>query len=243
MPDMPAQSLLRVEALCASRVRRAPGPRQVKEIVFEAVSFSVAAGERLALVGKTALDLTTLLRTVARLLPSDAGAIYFDGEDVTHLSGGALRRLRQRLQYVGGDPRHVLPPDYTVIKVLLEPLQIHNLGTPAEQHARCEAAAEAMGIHRLLLDRNVSALSLALRLRVALARALTLHPRLLVCDGPIDWVDWAAARPLLESVDHACRAWREPAAWIWSTANRELAAAFADRVLYLADGRLEIDPE
>jgi peptide/nickel transport system ATP-binding protein len=141
---------------------------------------------------------------------------------------------------VGGDPRYLLPPAQTVNQALLEPLQIHGLGTPAEQQARGEAAASLMGVSRLLLERKVRLISPALRQRVALARALTLHPRLLLCDELIDRLEGAAAKPLLELVAHACRTLPEPAAWVWTTSDEALARAFSDRVLYLNAGRLEV---
>ncbi len=238
MSDRKDEALLRVEGLSGHRPKRPSDRMQPRELVFERLSFSVAAGERLAIVAEPGGGKTALLRTVAMLQRPAAGRVFFEGRDLGRLGGGELRRLRQRLQYVGGDPRYLLPLAQTVGQALLEPLQIHGLGTPMEQQSRIEAAANLLGVSRLLLDRKVSQISPALRQRVALARALTLQPTLLLCDELIDRLEGAAARPLLELVEHACRTLPEPAAWIWTTWDGELARMFSDRVLYLKAGQL-----
>jgi peptide/nickel transport system ATP-binding protein len=232
-----ANPCLRIEHLTASRAVREASGRPRREPVCSDSSFSVMAGEHVAIWMERGTA-NLLLRTVAMLQPPDAGRIFFDEADLTRLNGGALRRLRRRLQYVGGDPRYLLPLDFTVAGALLEPLQIHGLGTAAEQRARIEAAAELLCVSRLLLDRKAGSISPGLRQRVALARAFTLQPRLLLCDDLIERLEPAAARPLLEMVAHACRVMPEPAAWVWTTSDRELAQAFSDRVLYLENQRL-----
>jgi peptide/nickel transport system ATP-binding protein len=239
MSDATDTALLRVEELSGRRPKRQPDQRAPRELAFKEISFAVAAGERVAILGQPGAGKTALLRTVAFLQRPEAGRVYFEGNDLGRQGEAALRRLRQRLQYVGGDPRYLLLLDQTVSQALLEPLQIHALGTPAERHTRAEAAASLMGVNRLLLERKAGQISPALRQRVALARALTLQPRLLLCDELIDRVEAAAARPLLELVAHACRSLPEPAAWVWTTSDSELARAFSDRVLRLEAGRLE----
>lgn len=217
---MTVEPLLRVEQLS----RRG---------AFAPVSWTVAAGERVALVNAP----DTLLRTVAVLLTPHTGRIYFEGADLTRLGGQALRRLRQRLQFVGNDTQHWLPGRHTVGEVLLEPLQIHALGPAAEQRARAEAVADQLGLSPMLWEQRVNSLSPALRQRLALARALTLHPRLLLCTDPVKCLEPAAARSLLESLSRASRLAPAPMAWMWSTSQLDLARTFADRVwLWQADG-------
>jgi peptide/nickel transport system ATP-binding protein len=233
--------LLRVENLSWSEISQSIHPSPVRTLVFERVSFDLAEGEQVAVVGAPGSGKTALLRAVAALEKPPGGKVYFAGRDITRLWGGQLRALRQRLQFVGGDPMHTLPPRYTVEQTLLEPLQIHHLGSADEQRARVAAVAEWFRLNPLLLTRKVSLLSAAMRQRVALARALTLHLGLLVCDELTDRLEPSAAQPLLTMVTRACRAPRERIACLWSTSDRALAHAFADRVLRLEGGQLVAD--
>jgi ABC-type glutathione transport system ATPase component len=200
------------------------------------ISFSLEAGEQVAVVGAPGSGKTTLLRAVALLQRPEAGRIFFEGQDITRAWGGQLRALRQRLQFVGGDPLRSLPPSAGVSESLLEPLRIHRHGSGREQTARVEAMAAQVGPNPLLLGRKVSALSAGMRQRVLLARALTLKPRLLICDGLTERLEPALTQPLFETLARLCRA--EAVAWLWATADPALARQFAGRVLRLENGRL-----
>jgi ABC-type glutathione transport system ATPase component len=231
---MSASPLLRVENLQQSRAGSGPA------FALQPVSFSIAEGEYVAIVSARGSGATALVRALSLLERPRAGRVYFEGREITRAWGGQLRSLRQRLQYVGGDPMRILPPHYTVEQTLLEPLRIHRLGSPAEQQERITRVAARLGLNPLLLSRKVSALSAAMRQRVALARALALHPRLLVCDELTERLEPSAARPLLELVARACRAEHDRVAWLWTTADLALARAYADRVLCFEDGHLVV---
>ena len=238
---MSALPLLRVENLRRSQSLPAgPAPHTLGRGGAQ-VSFSIEEGEHVALVGERGSGKTALLRAVARLEKPQAGQVYFEGRDITRAGGGQLRALRQRLQFVGGDPMRTLPPHYTVEQTLLEPLRIHHRGSAAEQRERAAAMAARLGLNSLLLSRKVSVLSAAMRQRVALARALILQPRLLLCDELTERLEPAAARPLLETVARACRASHARIAWLWTTSDEALARAFADRVLRFENGQLVTD--
>ena len=232
---MPGVPLLQVKNLHQSQASRGPR-RSQRPTVLQDVSFSVEAGERVAVVGPPGSGKTALVRAVALIDIPEAGGVYWEGEDITRARGGRLRALRRKLQFVGGDPRRTLSPRLSVEDILAEPLLVHRLGSASERRARVEAAATAWGLNALLLGCKVSALSAAMCQRVALARALILQPRLLVCDGLADRIEPAAARLLLESLARACRS--AGFAWLWTTSDRVLAEAFADRVLVMEDGRL-----
>lgn len=225
----PASPLLQVENLCPlAGSSRSEGPA--------ALSLTVAPGEHLAFLGPRGSGKTALARTLALVQPPAAGRLLFAGRDVTRLSGGKLRALRQQLQFVGGSPLRNLPPNVTVREALLEPLQIHRSGSTQEREARAVTVAALLELNPLLLGRKVSLLSIALRQRVSVARAFMLQPRLLVCDELSERLDPAAARPLLELLARACRV--SQLAWIWTTTDAVLAAQFSDRVLQIQPGRL-----
>ena len=230
---LPGVPLLQVENL--SQVARAQAPAGPRAH-FEAVSFQLAPGERLAVVGPRGAGKTHLARAISLIDRPAGGRVLFEGRDVTRAGGGRLRALRRGIQYVGGDARRSLSPRLRIEQVLAEPLQVHHLGSPAERRARVAAAAEAWQLNPLLLGSRAYALSGALCQRVALARASLLQPRLLVCDEIAERLEPSGVRPLLALVAQLCRV--AGMAWVWTTTDAALAGAYADRVLTLEGGRL-----
>lgn len=200
------------------------------------LSLRMSAGERLAIVGPAGAGKSALLRAAALLTPPAAGRVWFAGADLTRLRPDALRAVRRRLPYIGGDPVRGFPPNVTVAQALLEPLEIHRLGTAAERQARLTEAAGGLRLNLALLARPLRTLSAGLRQRVAVARGLVLQPELLITDGIGDVLEPAAAGPLLELVSEWCRT--HGLAWLWSTRQDDLAVRFADRALRLESGRL-----
>lgn len=224
-------ALLRVEALdLPAPASPSPAPPLLN------VSFQVAAAEHVAIVGPPAAGKSALLRAAALLAPAAAGRVWFGQAELTRLKPAELRGYRRRLPFIGGDPARAFPPKVTVAQALLEPLEIHRLGTPAERQARLTETVAGLGLNPSLLTRTLPALSVSLRQRVALARGLVLGPELLITDGICDVLEPAAAGPLLERL----AAWNRAhgLAWLWSTREPALAARFADRVLRLEAGRL-----
>ncbi len=199
------------------------------------VSFELQAGGQAALVGER--DQTSaLLRAITLLQRPPMGRVIFENTDLTRASDSQLRAVRRKLQYVGADPNRALPLAASVEQVLLEPLRIHRLGSPASQRAQVERVLDLFGLNRWLLSRPVTALSSALRQTVALARAFTLQPRLLVVSELIEPLEPAAALAQLNRLARVCRT--EGAAWLWSTSDEQLARQFAGRVYRLHAGGL-----
>jgi ABC-type glutathione transport system ATPase component len=204
--------------------------------LFDSVSFTIAAGEHVAVVGQRGAGLAQLARAVALIQRPDGGRVILDGQDITRAWGSRLRTLRRTIQYVGGDARRSLSPSQALARIMAEPLEVHRLGSAAERQALVAAAASAWQLNAFLLSQRAAALSTALCQRVSLARALLLQPRLLVCDEMADRLEPAAVRPLLQQVVQTCRA--ANTAWLWTTTQNDLAHEFADRVLLLENGRL-----
>ena len=171
------------------------------------VDVSIEAGEALTIADAH----PELGRTLALLRRPYAGRVLFENRDLTQLNEGALRAVRRRLQYVGGDPRRALLPDQTLDQVLAEPLRIHRLVGSDEQRQRVERAAEAMRLPSTLLKRSVAELSTALRWRALIARSLTLKPMLLIVDAPTHYVPTELVHGLYADVDAA----RGGAAMVW----------------------------
>jgi len=228
-------TLLQVENL--SQVAREPGQSRPRS-VFAGVSFTLAAGEQLAILGPRGAGKTALARAIALIDRPAAGRVLLEGQDVTRAWGGRLRALRRSLQYVGGDARRGLSPRLSIEQVLAEPFQVHHLGSLAERRAQIEAAAEAWGLNPLLLSLRANALSASLCQRVALARSSLLQPKVLVVDELAERLEPAALPPLLGRLSRLCRA--AGMAWVWTTTETALAHTFSDRVLEMEAGGLKL---
>lgn len=153
------------------------------------VSFEIARGETLALVGESGCGKSTTGRMILRLMPPSAGSIRFKGEEIAHLDEDAMRRMRRHLQIIFQDPYASLNPRMTVGDILTEPMQVHEMGTPKE---RAERAAELLQVVGLLPEharRYPHQFSGGQRQRIGIARALAVQPDLIVCDEPVSALD------------------------------------------------------
>jgi peptide/nickel transport system ATP-binding protein len=153
------------------------------------VSLTVRAGEILGLVGGSGSGKTTLGRVAAGLVPPASGRVLIDGCDLARASARRLRELRHDLAFVHQDPAASLDPLRTVAESIREPLDVHRVGDRAARAAR---VTELLGAVRLPADyahRLPRELSGGQRQRVVLARALALHPRLVIADEPTSALD------------------------------------------------------
>ncbi|MFM1767549.1 MAG: Oligopeptide transport ATP-binding protein OppF [Verrucomicrobiota bacterium] len=156
----------------------------------DGVSFTLAPGETLGLVGESGCGKSTLGRAVMRLTEPTAGRILFDGEDITELRGRALQSRRRGFQMVFQDPFGSLNPRHTVEAILGEALDIHRLApTPAARRARIVELLEAVGLGAAHADRYPHEFSGGQRQRIGIARALAVEPRLIVADEPVSALD------------------------------------------------------
>jgi peptide/nickel transport system ATP-binding protein/oligopeptide transport system ATP-binding protein len=148
----------------------------------DGVSFSVAAGETLALVGESGCGKSTVGRLALRLMEPTAGAIRFDGRDLAALSGAQLRRVRAGAQLIFQDPYGSLNPRMTVGEMLAEPLLLHTDLSADDRRERVADLLRTVGLRGEHAQRYPHEFSGGQRQRIAIARALAVEPKLIVCD-------------------------------------------------------------
>jgi oligopeptide transport system ATP-binding protein len=155
----------------------------------DGVSFDVRAGETLGLVGESGCGKSTLGRLVTQLLPVTSGQVVFDGIDLTHLRGEALRQQRQHLQIIFQDPFASLDPRMTVGDIIAEPLTNFGRIRGRDRDRRVQELLRVVGLNPYFNNRYPHEFSGGQRQRIGIARALALRPKLIVCDEPVSALD------------------------------------------------------
>ncbi|MGQ0539447.1 MAG: ABC transporter ATP-binding protein [Gemmatimonadaceae bacterium] len=156
---------------------------------LDGVSFDVARGETLGLVGESGCGKTTLGRTILRLIEPTAGEMRFDGVDLRALSGAALRAMRRRMQMIFQDPYSSLNPRMTIGSTVKEGLIVHKLARGARADERVRQLLLEVGLRPEYAALYPHEFSGGQRQRVGIARALAVEPSFIVCDEPVSALD------------------------------------------------------
>jgi peptide/nickel transport system ATP-binding protein len=192
-----AEPLLTVAGL--TREFRQPGRGLRREVMraVNDVSLDVRRGETLGVVGESGSGKTTLARMIVRLLEPTHGSIVFDGQDITRLPERGMRAVRRDLQMVFQDPVSSLNPRRTVGDSIADPLRVQGTGD-REALRTARELMERVGLDASRHDRYPHEFSGGQRQRMGIARALSLRPRLLVCDEPVSALDVSTQAQILE---------------------------------------------
>jgi oligopeptide/dipeptide ABC transporter ATP-binding protein len=155
----------------------------------DGVDLEIGRGETLGLVGESGCGKSTLGRVILGLEPPTEGRVLFDGQDLSSVRGENLHQVRRRMQIIFQDPYSSLNPRQTVGRIIGEGLLIHNLGTPVEQKEAVRHIMEVVGLRPEHINRYPHEFSGGQRQRIGIARALALHPELVICDEPLSALD------------------------------------------------------
>ena len=153
------------------------------------VSFVLKQGETLGIVGESGCGKTTMGRTILKLYPSEEGEIIFNGQDITFCPSFQTRKIRTDMQIIFQDPYSSLPPRSTVGAILAEPVKVHGIVPNSEVKEYVLDLMEKCGLRDYYYERYPHEFSGGQRQRICIARALSVQPKLVICDEPVSALD------------------------------------------------------
>ena len=158
-------------------------------IAVDDVSFQLKAGETLGIVGESGCGKTTLGRAILKLHQPTSGRIIFEGQDITDYNSAQMREIRKKMQIIFQDPYSSLPPRSTVGGILSEPVRVHNIVPKDEVKDYVLDLMEKCGLRDYYYERYPHEFSGGQRQRICIARALSVNPKLVICDEPVSALD------------------------------------------------------
>jgi len=214
----------------------------VEQGVFRAVDgigFTIGHGESVGLVGESGCGKSTTSMMVMRLLNQTSGRIVFDGEEIGEIPPKAFARqpLRKSIQMVFQDPTDSLNPRFTAARAIVDPiLQLGDIKRRAALRARCEELAQLVGLPVNLLDRFPHQLSGGQKARVGIARAIALHPKLVILDEPTAALDVSVQAVVLNLLQDLKQSMGM--SYLFVSHDLNVVRLLCDRVIVMRSGRI-----
>jgi peptide/nickel transport system ATP-binding protein len=212
-------------------------PEQFRAV--DGISFSVGYGESVGLVGESGCGKSTTSMMVMRLLDQTSGRIMFDGDEIGGVLPGAFARLPQRksIQMVFQDPTDSLNPRFTAARAIVDPiLQLGDIKGRDALRARCEELAGLVGLPVNLLDRFPHQLSGGQKARVGIARAIALHPKLVILDEPTAALDVSVQAVVLNLLHDLKQSMGM--SYLFVSHDLNVVRLLCDRVIVMRSGRI-----
>jgi oligopeptide/dipeptide ABC transporter ATP-binding protein len=202
----------------------------------DGVSFSVAPGKTLGLVGESGCGKTTVGRTILRLIPATGGEVIYKGQDFFDYRGEELRRLRRHMQIIFQDPVSSLNPRMTVGNIIGEPLTVHGLARGRERDEMVASLLARVGLDPSYAARYPHEFSGGQRQRIGIARAIALNPDFIVCDEPVSALDVSIQSQILNLLDDLQR--ERKIAYLFIAHNLAVVEHFSDEIAVMYLGRI-----
>ncbi|MEH2492786.1 ABC transporter ATP-binding protein [Bradyrhizobium sp. AZCC 2230] len=212
------------------------GPRKPPLRAVDGVDLEVMRGETLGIVGESGCGKSTVGRLLVRLLEATSGRITFDGQEITNLSGHALRHVRRQLGMVFQDPFASLDGRMRVGDIIAEPLDIHAVARGAERARRVAELLELVGLPASAAERLPHEFSGGQRQRIGIARAICLQPRFVVLDEAVSALDVSIQAQVLQLLAELQQ--RLGLTYLFITHNMAVVHNVADRIAVMYLGRV-----
>jgi oligopeptide transport system ATP-binding protein len=200
------------------------------------VSFDIAPGKTLGLVGESGCGKTTVGRTLLRLIPATGGEVRYKGHDFFAYRGEELRKLRRHMQIVFQDPVSSLNPRMTIGNIIGEPLEVHGVARGQAKRDQVAALLQRVGLDPSYAVRYPHEFSGGQRQRIGIARAIALSPDFIVCDEPVSALDVSIQSQILNLLDDLQR--ERNIAYLFIAHNLAVVEHFSDDVAVMYLGRI-----
>ena len=205
----------------------------------DGVSFDLARGETLGVVGESGCGKSTLGKTLLRLYEATAGSVRLDGIDLFGLGRAELKAARRKMQMIFQDPFSSLNPRRSAAAIIEQPLVIHGIGSPKERRQRVDGLLEEVGLDVRYRHRYPHQFSGGQRQRVGIARALALNPELVVCDEAVSALDVSIQAQILNLLLDLQQ--HHGLTYIFIAHDLSVVEFIADRILVMYLGRIVED--
>jgi peptide/nickel transport system ATP-binding protein len=218
-------------------IRSAIGKTQRYFMAVNNVSFQVYPGETLGLVGESGCGKTTLSRTLLQLVKSMGGKMVFEGKDITQLKSRDLRQLRREMQIIFQDPFSSLDPRTSIGNAVMEPLNIHEVGSKRDRKERVSHLLDRVGLDPTWSKRYPHEFSGGQRQRVCIARALALNPKFIICDESVSALDVSVQAQVLNLLKELQTEFK--LTYIFISHDLSVVKFMSDRIMVMNRGKIE----
>tara|TARA_B100000795_G_scaffold5062_1_gene3646 strand:+ start:6509 stop:8206 length:1698 start_codon:yes stop_codon:yes gene_type:complete len=203
---------------------------------LDKINLELYQGETLGLVGESGCGKSTLVKTIVQIENASSGSIYYNGADVTKLSDLALKKYRKDVQLIFQDPNSSLNPKKTIGSLIMEPMIVHGIdNAQASLHEQCIELLENVGLEKNDFYKYPHELSGGQKQRVGIARAISLKPKILICDESVSALDVSVQAQVLNLLNELKL--KLKLTYIFISHDLSIVRYMADKIIVMKNGK------